>query len=901
MLTGKTINQLSPIDQVYSDLNLPSEYDGYTYKVSFDQLRKSISDYITGVTPSATATIPVTPTPSNTPCFSKCRQYNIINSGPNQAIVQYIDCDGNYQFLAVTGNSTTIICSSIYPDYSYTPDPSGDYVFEISAGTCCFSSTPTPTPTPTKTPTTTPTPTPNLGLLLRDCCNQNIIGYLSPSLVSQNQLSQGVYYISNLSDITGSTISGGCYSLEFGNTTGILQYSGYSNVSSFIDCQTCLNLTGNYLDCSSCPTGYTWSPYTGTTCISIDITGSTQPTGTQLPILAIWDDFTDINTSLFCGHIQPWNSWGSILFDTGYDINGNGSYQPIYDGGTGLWNSVIATNYVGGTMYLISPLQRSGVWASLSNPPYFQSPNNWSYFDSTNATARWFGIVDTIESTGQTFYVGICGPTYCLRLNGNTILQTDFTSGFTTSTGVTWDTNVESIENSNQWTWKIYPVYFPAGLNTIELLTTNMSGLIPRPVFGCEIYDNSYQEIFSATQISNLNIIYSTINRAIRIADYPNSSITQVPPINCFDTTYPICFNSEYDNTSTLVNIDIHYWDCNADYEFNLWEYYQSGSSFTISGGTSGSTPQMLVYLPYYMTNAVSYSYGVPNIFTLNPPDTGFTNFNTYHGFGCPSGYYYDRLNDICVRISYCEGQQSTGTTCVTPTPTPTPLPPTPTPTSYSGVCSIVVSSNCGVTTATTQSYINGYPSYSFSFPYNPQTNWVQNIYWTIEWDGIKWIVIEHWNNTTTTASVLLGNNLLPIGSTTQWVGNIFSNTSVCVLDYNNFFTYGLYNNCPTPTPSTTPPVTPTPTSCFGCREWYYNNQNAFNVTLYYSDCYSGQQSTILSGFTTGYTECILNNPWHNPLPPNSSLTLLPIGNCCSVSPTPTPTPTVTPTETNKG
>ena len=71
MLTGKTINQLSPIDQVYSDLNLPSEYDGYTYKVSFDQLRKSISDYITGVTPSATATIPVTPTPSNTPCYSK--------------------------------------------------------------------------------------------------------------------------------------------------------------------------------------------------------------------------------------------------------------------------------------------------------------------------------------------------------------------------------------------------------------------------------------------------------------------------------------------------------------------------------------------------------------------------------------------------------------------------------------------------------------------------------------------------------------------------------------------------------------------------------------------------------------------------------------------------------------
>lgn len=883
MLTGKTIDQLSPIDQVYSDLNMPSEYDGFTYKVSFDQLRKSVADYITGVTPSATATIPVTPTPSTTPCVSKCRQYTITNSGPNQAIVQYIDCDGLYQFLPLTGNSITTICSSIFPDYSYTPDPSGDYVFDVSAGTCCFASTPTPTPTPTATPTTTPTPTPNLGLLLRDCCNQDFIGYLSPSIVSQSQLSQGVYYFNDLFDLTGSTISGGCYSLEFGNTVGLLMFTGFSNVSSFVDCQTCLNLTGNYLDCSSCPTGYTWSPYTGTTCISIDITGSTPTSGTGVPIVAVWDDYLEIDEHV-CGYIQPWNFSGSVIYDSGYDINGNGTYQALADPGTGLWLPFISYNWVAGNYIVVSPIVRSGIWLSVDNPPVFQNPSTWSYLNSTEVVSRWFGITDTIQSTGQTFYVGLEGPSYCFRLNGQTIIQTDFVSDYLSNNYV----NIQQDrENDNQYKWKVYPIYFPSGNNVIEVLCSNIIGSTPRPVFGCEIYQNTYQELTSFTAFTQLNVVFSTINRALRIVDYPIGF--PVPSINCFDTIYPICNTLDYNDP--IYNINLYYVDCDApiDSSNNVYQ----GSMVVLSANTSGTTSEMLFGPSNWYSN---YFISAGN-FTINPPDTGFTNYSV-SGYSCPSGYYYDGTNNICIRISYCEGQQTTGTTCVTPTPTPTPLPPTPTPTSYSGVCSIVCSSVCGTVTATTNSYVNGYPSYSFVFPTNPQSTSSLPDY-TIQWDGVKWVLLQQWGGSINIVAVLISNNQLPIGSTTQWIGNGWSN--ICVMDTGNFYTYGLYNNCPTPTPSVTPTVTPSQTSCFGCREWYYNNQNAFDVTLYSLDCYSGQQSTILSAFTTGYTNCILNNPWHSPLPPNSSLVLLPTGDCCGVTPTPTPTPTVTPTETNKG
>lgn len=157
MLTGKTIDQLSPIDQVYSDLNIPSEYDGFTYKVSFDQLRKSVADYITGVTPTATATIPVTPTPSVTSCSGSCRQYIINNINFNNFILEYYDCDNIYQNEIVSANTSGYtICSQTYP--SYSSGPSSDDILNIQIGSCCG---PTPTPTPTPTFTPTPTQTPN--------------------------------------------------------------------------------------------------------------------------------------------------------------------------------------------------------------------------------------------------------------------------------------------------------------------------------------------------------------------------------------------------------------------------------------------------------------------------------------------------------------------------------------------------------------------------------------------------------------------------------------------------------------------------------------------------------------------------------------------------------------------
>lgn len=95
----------------------------------------------------------------------------------------------------------------------------------------------------------------------------------------------------------------------------------------------------------------------------------------------------------------------------------------------------------------------------------------------------------------------------------------------------------------------------------------------------------------------------------------------------------------------------------------------------------------------------------------------------------------------------------------------------------------------------------------------------------------------------------------------------------------------------PTPTKTTTPSTTP----CNGCRQWYYNNPNAFDVTLRYNDCSNNTILLTVPKYTTGYTTCVLNKVDHLPLPSGSTLITQPWGPCCAY---PTPTPTLTPTST---
>jgi len=175
MITGKTINELSPIEEIYASLNIPSEYDGYTYKVSFDQLRKGVADYITAVTPSISATMMPTPTPSLTSCSGSCREYIISNYTSYNVIIEYYNCSNVYQNFYLTGFTTGYtICSLTYPSYGSSQ---ADINLDVQIGPCCFLPTPTPTKTPTKTPTPTQTP-------CNSSCRQYIITNSGPTNVT---------------------------------------------------------------------------------------------------------------------------------------------------------------------------------------------------------------------------------------------------------------------------------------------------------------------------------------------------------------------------------------------------------------------------------------------------------------------------------------------------------------------------------------------------------------------------------------------------------------------------------------------------------------------------------------------------------------------------------------------
>lgn len=698
-----------------------------------------------------------TPTPTPTPTTG-CLTYTIQNYSFLDTQVYYTNCNGVTattlsKAQTFSGNSL-VICSLTYPTW----DPVSclaPICIDVTIGGLC------PTPTPTKTPTPTPTPSANLGYIIRECCSQEIIGYFTKPHVLLNQITTGVYYFSGITNTNTSIETYGCYTIELGNNVGLTPYLiTSSNFSLMLDCQTCLNMVENRTDCSECPSGYTWSPYTGNTCVSVDYTGVTSPSGTQFPIIGYYGDYI-LHGGYPCPFTETPNLYGSIIYDEGYDINGNGTYQTLTDSGNGLWSYTING--------FESPVTRCSVWLSETNPPTFVDTTYSGWSNYSEFISHWVGMVDNIYSTGQTFYVGIIGRQFGFRLNGETILQTDITEITSWDLADPWDISftIGIVEWERQKTFRVYPVYFPPGNNTIEILSSSLYRHQGKPYIGCEIYDNTYDEIISATTFSELNLVYSTINRALLINDYPLSAASSV---NCFDTVYPIYFTLDYECRPN-TNVTFRYWpiDANRYSWVTLYEIYSMTYGLVQNSGT---TPEMLFMNPIF----VFYDWYLVTGYTINPPYTGYTNFDVTHGFSCPPGYYYDRYQNLCVSILYCEGTVSLP--CPTPTPTPSGVVTTPTP---------------------------------------------------------------------------------------------------------------------TPTNTATPTHTPTPSGCNGCRQWYYNNSNPFDFSIYFNDCGGSPQSMILMPYSTGYTSCSSTVPTHKPLPQGSTLNLQPLGNCCGTTPTPTPTPTSTP------
>ena len=125
-----------------------------------------------------------------------------------------------------------------------------------------------------------------------------------------------------------------------------------------------------------------------------------------------------------------------------------------------------------------------------------ESGGNWL------PTGKWIGFTDCLTGLfdGRTYYVGIAGDNHFrLRLDGDIIVDTR-------------ETNSPYLPSNDRAfkIWNVYPVVIGSGDHNLELFGYNNSSFAG---FGCEIYDNTFEELTGATSLSDINIIYSAVDR----------------------------------------------------------------------------------------------------------------------------------------------------------------------------------------------------------------------------------------------------------------------------------------------------------------------------------------------------------------------------------------------------
>ena len=167
-----------------------------------------------------------------------------------------------------------------------------------------------------------------------------------------------------------------------------------------------------------------------------------------------------------------------------YPINGwdnKGDLKPGYN-----YQAVMTTNYWRNNLLSQGPVNRHAIWA------------NDGIGGSDFPENIWIGFSKCINiaSQGREYYVGLAGDNnFRLRLNGETILNTKQAGGSLNGTQATF------------FYWHIYPIYIPAGNNTLELTgwNTGFQGAL-----ACVIYNDMPSQLINANSNSDLTILFDS-------------------------------------------------------------------------------------------------------------------------------------------------------------------------------------------------------------------------------------------------------------------------------------------------------------------------------------------------------------------------------------------------------
>lgn len=126
------------------------------------------------------------------------------------------------------------------------------------------------------------------------------------------------------------------------------------------------------------------------------------------------------------------------------------------------------------------PLNRSGLWTTDIN---FLPWDEWI----------GFSVCVNVPET-KTYWVGIAGDNnFRIAIDGETIVNT-----------------IDGAYDNSTFAfifWHVYPITLSAGNHVVDLFGLNRGGAA---VFGCEIYNNTIEELTGATQVSDLDIIFTS-------------------------------------------------------------------------------------------------------------------------------------------------------------------------------------------------------------------------------------------------------------------------------------------------------------------------------------------------------------------------------------------------------
>jgi len=214
-------------------------------------------------------------------------------------------------------------------------------------------------------------------------------------------------------------------------------------------------------NCSSC--GPSYSAYNETTCYSISSIPATPPSN---PYTLVPSQYFDRS------------QFGTYVYNPGYTVSGytnsitDGLYTIINT--PFLWKNTTSTNASG-------PMNRCGLWVNGGGQPF----NTWVGFS-----------VCLDVSTTKTYYIGIAGDNHFkLTLDGTVIVNTRL------AISQWYGSNLPFKR------WNVYPITINSGPHTLELFGWNNESVAG---FGCEIYNNTLNELIAASTLSDLNIIFTS-------------------------------------------------------------------------------------------------------------------------------------------------------------------------------------------------------------------------------------------------------------------------------------------------------------------------------------------------------------------------------------------------------